>query len=81
MGLNKYYLCHLFKETTGYTLLQYIKRKRFSLIHNYCESGMSLLDAAIAVCYRNYSNFYKAWRSELGKAPSKSLKSTDVYNE
>jgi len=71
--INKYYLCHLFKAYTGYSLLQYIKNKRLFLAQNYCESGISLLDAAMKAGFKNYSSFYKAWRNEFGEAPSKSI--------
>ncbi len=79
--INKYYLCHLFKANTGYTLLQYVTNKRLFLAKNFCESGMSLLDAAMSAGFKNYSSFYKACRSEFGETPSKSVELIGVSNE
>ena len=72
-GISKHYLCHLFKRNTGYTVLQYIKRKRFCLMKEYFISGMSLIDAAMLAGFRSYSNFYRAYFNEFGKAPSKDM--------
>jgi len=79
--INKYYLCHLFKANTGYSLQQYIKNKRLFLAQNFCESGMSLLDAAMSAGFKNYSSFYKACRSEFGEAPRNIVESTGVNKE
>ena len=79
--ISKYYLCHLLKEKTGYTLLQHIKNKRLFLAQSYCEAGMSLLDAAMKSGFKNYSSFYKACRSEFGEAPSKSIELIGAKNE
>ena len=79
--INKYYLCHLFKANTGYSLLQYIKNKRLFLVQTYYESGMSLLDAAMKAGFKNYSSFYKTCRSEFGEAPSRSIELTGAKNE
>jgi len=79
--INKYYLCHLFKESIGCSMLQYIKKKRLVLVQSYYESGMSLLDAAMKAGFKNYSSFYKSCRSEVGKAPSRGIEAIGVNHE
>ncbi len=69
--MNKYYLCHCFKESSGYPLMRYIKNKRLFLAQSYCESGMNLLEASMEAGFKNYSSFYNAWQSEFGEAQAR----------
>ncbi len=72
--MSKSYLCHLFKEHTGLTVNQYIKQKRFIRVKELRADGMSLTDASIAAGFGTYSNFYKMYMNEMGKAPSEGFK-------
>lgn len=74
MYINKFHLCHIFKEHTGYTLNKYITYKRILLVRELCESGMSLIEASSEAGFSNYSNFYKMYRKETGKSPKDDLK-------
>lgn len=74
MYMNKYHLCHIFKEHTGYTINKYITYKRILLVRELCETGMSLIDASQEAGFSNYSNFYKMYKKETGNTPSKDLK-------
>lgn len=67
--MSKYHLCHLFKKHTGFTVNQYITRKRIDLVKDICESGNSLTFAASEAGFNNYSAFYRAYLKENGKSP------------
>ncbi len=72
-GMSKHYLCHLFKKNTGYTVIQYVKHKRLCLAKEYYISGRNLLEAATMAGFKSYSNFYRAYCSEFGKAPREDI--------
>jgi len=67
--VNKYYLCHIFKQNTGFTVNEYITYKRIMRASELLMSGMPALDAAHAVGYGDYSTFYKAFKSITGYSP------------
>lgn len=67
--VNKYYLCHMFKKNTGFTVFQYITYKRIMKALELLISGMNALDVAHAVGYSDYSTFYKAFKNIMGRSP------------
>ena len=72
--MSKSRLCHLFKEHTGLTINQYIKQKRFIRVKELRAEGLSLTDACMRAGFGTYSNFYKMYLKEMGKAPREDLK-------
>ncbi len=72
--MSKSHLCHLFKEHTGLTVNQYIKQKRFIRVKELRAEGLSLTDACMKAGFGTYSNFYKMYLNEMGRAPSEDLK-------
>jgi YesN/AraC family two-component response regulator len=67
--VNKYYLCHLFKINTGFTVLEYITYKRIMKALELIVTGIPALDVAHAVGYGDYSTFYKAFKNITGYSP------------
>ncbi|OAS14406.1 AraC family transcriptional regulator [Paenibacillus oryzisoli] len=67
--VNKYYLCHIFKLNTGFTVIEYITYKRIMSAIELLMSGMPAIDAAHAVGFGDYSTFYKAFRNITGFSP------------
>lgn len=67
--LNKYYLMHLFKAETGYTLGSYITNKRLLL----AKEMLSRNIPATRVCYdcgfKNYSTFSRAYKKCFQDTP------------
>ena len=63
-------LARLVKDCTGYTIWDYILNKRIlrsvQLLHN----GASNQEAALAVGFKNYSTYYKAFLRILGTTPT-----------
>lgn len=72
--VNKYYLCHIFKLNTGFTVLEYITYKRIMKAKELLRDGVSVLDVSQTVGFGDYSNFYKAFKKITGFSPKKYLK-------
>lgn len=62
--LNRSYIMHLFKAETGYTIGQYITKKRLFLTTQYRNQGLSVTEACYKSGFRNYSAYYHASRQE-----------------
>lgn len=72
--LSKYYMCRIFKKTTGFTIKQYITSKRLLMIKHLFRNGKNLSVASIEAGFGSYTNFYKAYIKEFGVPPKKGLK-------
>ena len=64
MFLNRSYIMHLFKAETGYTIGQYITKKRLFLTNQYRSQGLSLTESCFKSGFRNYSAYYHARRKK-----------------
>ena len=71
--MDKYYLCHLFKEVTGFSLLEYVQSKRIQQAKMLISQGTGIMEAARMSGFEEYSNFYKTF-SKLVKMPPKKYK-------
>lgn len=69
--VSKYHLCHVFKEHTGISLFSYLTTKRIALAEQLLEDGVPASEVADRVGFRDYSVFYRAYRKQTGKSPSK----------
>lgn len=72
--LSKYYLCRVFKKTTGFTVNQYIVMKRLLLVKQLCRKGISLTVASSEAGFKDYVTFYRAYTKEFGVSPKHGLK-------
>ncbi len=70
--LSPYHLCRIFKQNTGVTLHQYVKRLRlFNLAEQMLEQPMTRLDILAAEYgFSNHGNFSTAFRQTFGMNPS-----------
>lgn len=73
--LDKYYLSHLFKKSTGFSLLHYINHKKIMKSKELLSKNMSCSQVADHLNFGNYSNFYKTFKKETGFSPSEYQKS------
>ncbi|HUG34509.1 MAG TPA: AraC family transcriptional regulator [Anaerolineales bacterium] len=70
--LSPYHLCRVFKQNTGMTLHQYVKRLRlFNAAERMLESPAARLDLlALDFGFSNHGNFSTAFRQTFGMNPS-----------
>ena len=73
LHLSKYYLMRRFKETTGYTVHQYLLSKRLMLAREMITSGVSAMQACYACGFGEYSAFSRAYRKQFGASPRKHI--------
>ncbi len=67
--VSKYYLCHIFKASTGLTVQQYIRQKRLTLADTLKSEGKTLTEAALLSGFGDYSSFYRAYLKKNHKSP------------
>jgi AraC-like DNA-binding protein len=68
--IDKNYFNTLFKAETGATVQRYIIHKRLNRAHADIEHGKRAEEAAYDSGYKDYSNFYRAYKAEFGCSPS-----------
>lgn len=71
--LSKYYLVHLFQDSTGLSVHQYIIKKRLEACCDSMLNGASVSEAYRQWGFGDYSAFYRAFRKEYGMPPSSFL--------
>ncbi len=64
--LNKYYLMHLFKSETGYTIGNYITSKRLLHAKSMIENNIPVTTACYECGFNSYSAFSRAYKKQFG---------------
>ncbi len=70
LGLTKGYLCRVFKEHTGATIIGYVNRIRCEKAIGLVESGHTVTQAALQVGFNDYNYFSRVFKKTMGKRPS-----------
>ena len=72
VGFSKYYMCRIFKEITGQTVIEYINFLRCDYARNLLTSGKYNVKESAEKCgIPNLSYFSKTYKKYMGKLPSK----------
>ncbi len=71
--LNKYHICHLFKDATGFSVNQYVTYKRVIKADHLLANGSSATNACELSGFNDYSNFYKTYKKYMGKSPRQAM--------
>lgn len=72
--LNKYYLMHLFKKETGYTLYGYIQKKRIIKASDLIKNGLQAGEVCDICGFGDYSTFVRAFKREFKLSPKQYFK-------
>lgn len=72
--LNRYYLMHMFKVQTGYTIGNYIETKRLELARELILSDAPALNACESCGFVSYSSFSRAYKKKYGHSPREDRK-------
>ena len=70
-SIDRYYLCHIFKEKTGTSLYQYILLKKISLAKYYLTERKSVTEVCTLSGFNDYSNFIRTFKKVTGVSPGK----------
>ena len=71
--ISKFHLCRLFKQSTGLTVQEYIRRKRLTLAMELKNDGLTLTEAAEKAGFNDYTSFYRYYKKRY-KTPPKEIK-------
>lgn len=72
--INKYYLCHLFKEMTGFTILEYITYKKIYAAKELLKKTYAINEVCVKLGFEDYSNFYRSFKKVAGISPQQYVK-------
>ncbi len=67
--ISKYHLCRKFREATGLSVHEYIRKKRLAKAKELKSEGVNLKDIAIKSGFSDYSSFYRAYLKEFNCTP------------
>jgi AraC-like DNA-binding protein len=68
-AVNKYYMCHLFKQKTGFSVFEYLRNKRIMKAKQLLLAGRTVLETCYDVGFNDYSSFSKAFKATVGIPP------------
>lgn len=72
--MSRYYLMHLFKQETGYSVASYISTKRLLLARTLIREGLPVTQACYQCGFRNYSSFSRAYKKLFHASASEETK-------
>lgn len=72
--MNKYHLCHVFKEETGLTVKEFINTRRIARAKQLLPQYGAVKDLYSACGFNDYSTFYRTFKRFTGVSPTKFLR-------
>lgn len=67
--VSKFYISHLFKEETGFSLHQYVTKKRLSQCLALIMTNEVMAEVYQQFGFADYTSFYRAFKKEYGVSP------------
>ncbi len=74
LGVSLSTLAHRFRKDMSISVYRYILEKRLSAVRQYMEQGMPLGTAAERSGFKDYSGFFRLYKSYYGECPSSMTK-------
>ena len=83
LNLNKYYISHIFKEVTGYTVMQYVMECRLIQVKYLLEMNLdqSLEDIFLSTGFESAAHFSRFFKERIGMTPTnyRKLKGRETF--
>lgn len=76
LGVSVSSLCHWFRKDLNISVYRYISEKRLSAVRQCVQQGMSLGTAAESCGFKDYSGFFRLYKSYYGENPSAAVRNT-----
>lgn len=67
--INKYYMCHSFKEKTGLTIKEFMNTRKITKAKQLLSGGADIMNLCYDCGFNDYSTFYKTFKKLTGKSP------------
>ncbi len=67
--ISKYHLCHIFKESTGFTVQEYVMQKKIILAKELLFSGKTASQTSLELGFNDYSSFYRIFKEYVKMTP------------
>ncbi len=69
--VSKYHLSHEFTRSTGVSVYRFILLKRLQAARRLLQEGLSPGEVYLECGFKDYTNFYRAFKAEYGASPRK----------